>query len=290
MNEASRWRLAIAQRVASAYTTNPKVRAVLVGGSVARGWADPYSDLEMGLFWDPLPTPAELTAAREQSRGTEGKLAAFDAERQDVWPEEYAVGGLPLDLRHMLVARMGEVLTAVQDQGDLSMERQMIIAAVQHGVPLQGAPLIESWQARAALYPDSLARAMIARHASLPAWSYVPMLVERGDLPLVYTAFQQATWRVLGMLLGLNRLYHPGMKRVDRHVAALEVAPPDLSGRLKQMFRSEPLVGAHLMRELIEETFALVELHAPEVDIREARQQFRYERPVLHTAPDALMA
>lgn len=290
MNEASRWRLAVAHTVASAYTTNPKVRAVLVGGSVARGWADQYSDLEMGFFWDPLPTPAELTAAREQSRGTQGELAVFDAEGQDVWPEEYAVGGLQLDLRHMLVARMGEVLTAVQDQGDLSMERQQIIGAVQHGVPLQGASLIESWRARAALYPDSLARAMIIRHVSLPPWCFVPMLLERDDLPLVYTAFQQATWRILGMLLGLNRVYHPGLKWVDRHVAALKVAPPDLAARFKQMFRSEPLVGAHLMRELIEETFALVEQHAPEVDISEAKQQFRFERPVLHTAPDAITA
>jgi hypothetical protein len=49
-------------------------------------------------------------------------------------------------------------------------------------------------------------------------------------------------------------------------------------------------VGAHRMRELVEETFALVEQHAPEVDIIEARQQSRYERLALHTAPDARMA
>jgi hypothetical protein len=92
------------------------------------------------------------------------------------------------------------------------------------------------------------------------------------------------------MLLGLNRRYHPGLKWMDRHGAALPVAPPDLSARFKQMFRSEPLVGAHRMRELVEETFALVEQHAPEVDIREARRQFRFERPMLHAAPDARMS
>src|SRR5215212_6879129 len=99
MNKASRWRLAIAHTVASAYTPNSKVRAVIVGGSVARGWADQYSDLEMGLFWDPLPTTIELTAARERCRGTLLELAPFDAGGQDVWSEEYDVGGLKLDLR-----------------------------------------------------------------------------------------------------------------------------------------------------------------------------------------------
>jgi len=42
MNEMSQWRQAIARRLASIYTLNPRIAAVLVGGSTARGHADRY--------------------------------------------------------------------------------------------------------------------------------------------------------------------------------------------------------------------------------------------------------
>ena len=44
MNEMSQWRQAIARRLASIYALNPRIAAVLVGGSTARGHADRYSD------------------------------------------------------------------------------------------------------------------------------------------------------------------------------------------------------------------------------------------------------
>jgi hypothetical protein len=40
--------LALAQYIAPVYADNPKVRVVMVGGSVSRGCADQYSDLEKG--------------------------------------------------------------------------------------------------------------------------------------------------------------------------------------------------------------------------------------------------
>ena len=48
--EVSKGGLALAQHIAPVYGDNPKVRVVMVGGSVARGCADQYSDLEIGVF------------------------------------------------------------------------------------------------------------------------------------------------------------------------------------------------------------------------------------------------
>jgi Domain of unknown function (DUF4037) len=285
MSEASVWRLAMARRIAPVYTANPKVGAVIVGGSVARGYADPYSDVEMGVFWEELPTAEELCAAMEQSRGTTWELDPYDADQEDVWYEEYGVDGLKVDLRHMPVSRMSTLLADVLEHGDRSEERQQIISAMQHGVALHGASQIESWQARAADYPESLARAMVRKHLSLPAWWSVPMLAERGDLPLVYGAFKEATERIFGALLGLNRVYHPGLKWLDRTLATLPIAPPDLAARLKQVFRTEPRAGARQMQEMVEDTFTLVEQQMPDVEIPEMRRTFRSCRPILAAPP-----
>jgi predicted nucleotidyltransferase len=184
MNEASRWRLAMARAIAPVYTTDPRVRTVIVAGSVARGFADAFSDVEIGLFWEELPTPGELRAAMERARGTDWELDPYDPH-EDVWYEEYVAGGLKIDLRHMAVARMEEALAAVVDEGDLSRsERQQILFAVQHSVPLHGALSIETWRAKAARYPDRLAHAMVDQHVAFPPWWSVSMYAERGDLPM----------------------------------------------------------------------------------------------------------
>src|SRR5436190_9020012 len=51
--------LALAQHIAPVYFDNPKVRVVMVGGSVSRGCADQYSDLEIGVFWAESPSDDE---------------------------------------------------------------------------------------------------------------------------------------------------------------------------------------------------------------------------------------
>ena len=284
MNNASRWQLEMARKVSTVYTANAKVRAIIVAGSVACGYADAYSDVEIGVFWDDFPALAEFHAAMEQSGGDLWELDPYDAG-DDVWYEEYGVAGLKIDLRHMTAARMDELLTAVIDTGDLSQRRQEIIVAVQHGVVLHGAALIESWRERAAQYPNSLARAMVGHHLSFHPWWCGPMLAERDDLPDAYGAFIEATKGIVGTLLGLNRLYNPGMKWTDHTIATLPIAPPNLADRLKQAFRADPVAGAQELQQLIEEMFRLVEREMPDVDLTELRRTFHSRRPALHAAP-----
>lgn len=286
MNEASRWRLAMAHAIAPVYAPDPRVRAMIVAGSVGRGCADQYSDVETGVFWERLPEPGELQAAMERARGTDWELDPYDPDKDDVWYEEYVAGGLKIDLRHMAVTRMEAVLAAVVDEGDISKsDRQEIIFAVQHSVPLHGAPQIEEWRVRAARYPDRLARAMVLKHVAFPPWWSVLMYAERGDLPMLYGAFHQATRRILGVLLGLNRIYDPGMKWIDQTIAMLAVAPPELAARLAEAFRAEPRAGARQMQQLIEETFDRVEQEMPGLDIAGIRRDFRFCRPIMHAAP-----
>jgi predicted nucleotidyltransferase len=49
MQEESRWRYTLAQQVASHAHANPKVAAMVVEGSVAQGYADRSSDLDLAV-------------------------------------------------------------------------------------------------------------------------------------------------------------------------------------------------------------------------------------------------
>ena len=71
----------------------------------------------------------------------------------------------------------------------------------------------------------------------------------------------------------------------------LQVTPPNLSPRFKQLFAIvsiDPLASVYLLRDLIEETFRLVETHLGEVDTQAARERFRGQRRAWEQAPGGL--
>ena len=53
---ASLARRDVAARVVRPYAANPKVAAVVLGGSAAHGHADRFSDVEIGVFWREPPS------------------------------------------------------------------------------------------------------------------------------------------------------------------------------------------------------------------------------------------
>ncbi|AZV57400.1 nucleotidyltransferase domain-containing protein [Clostridium sp. AWRP] len=50
-----KWRIELAKQICEKVKIIEGVKAIVIGGSVARGYADEYSDLEIPIFWDKLP-------------------------------------------------------------------------------------------------------------------------------------------------------------------------------------------------------------------------------------------
>ena len=57
MNTHARWRREFAQRLSTHLQQFAEIQAIAVLGSVARGYSDAYSDLELLLVWNELPSP-----------------------------------------------------------------------------------------------------------------------------------------------------------------------------------------------------------------------------------------
>ncbi|HEX2993250.1 MAG TPA: hypothetical protein VHP14_00405, partial [Anaerolineales bacterium] len=51
-------RIDFAQQLANPLLTFDGIQAIVIAGSVARGYADEYSDLEIPIFWETLPDDA----------------------------------------------------------------------------------------------------------------------------------------------------------------------------------------------------------------------------------------
>jgi hypothetical protein len=274
MNEASRWRYALAQKVAPVYTENASVQLVEIGGSVARGWADRYSDIELGVFWREAPTEEERRTCIERAGGVLKEVWPYHPDKQ-VWSELYSIDGVDFDVSHMTSESMEQILVDVLEHHDPSILKQYVISAIVHALALIGAPLLAQWQGKAQTYPEELARAAIRANLGFsPAWIR-EVSAARQDLLQLYESYSFAQKRIMTLLFALNRLYHPGFKWIDRRIEALSLAPPALSLRFKQAWNSEPVTGTQLLHALIEETFTLIDVHMPEVDTRQARAMFR---------------
>lgn len=271
--EANAWRQTLAQQIAPVYGADLGVQAVLLFGSSARGYADRYSDVEIAVFWTEPPTEEQMKQAAHAAQGTGWRFSPYD-EKVQAWADEYLVRGVKIDTGHWTVGTIEAILENVLRRDDVSLPKQNTLSMLRHGVPLYGKPLLTEWSDRTADYPENLARVMVQNHLQFGPFSSHEMLAERDEVPLLYENFCHMERKILAMLMGLNRIYYPGFKWTRYLTDEMTLAPPLLFPRLTRVFRTDPVPGAREMRQLIEETFALVETHMPEIDVTSARKRF----------------
>jgi len=284
MNEASRWRLAIAQKVAPVIAANPRVQAIMVAGSTSRGCADRYSDIEIAVFWSSPPSDEDRMAPIVPAGGIFWELDPYD-EKHTTWMEEWGIGGLKIDMRNRTVAGMERILSDVIDHYDISSFKQEAISAIQYAIPLYNAPLSERWKEKLVHYPGELGRAMVQENLLFYEWCWwMESLMFRGDVPLFYNELSEATFQALRMLIGLNGIYHPGKKWMDRLIDEMRIVPANLAARIKAAFLIEPRFAVEEIENLVLEVYGLVDTHMPEVSTAEARrllvrQRAQFEQP-----------
>lgn len=264
--------LNLAEYITPAYTRDPNVEAVLIAGSVAVGRADRYSDLEIDVFYRQPPSDNDRLEAIGRAGGE--LIELFPYENQE-WSEVYTVYETKIELSGFLAATVDQWLSDVVDGYDTSVDKQALIAAVQSGIPVKGKETIEHWRTRAAVYPDRLAEEMVREHLVFERFGQVAhMLAYRDDLLMLHDVLCEAQRNVLGILLGLNRLYlaHPHYKWMEALTKEMTLAPADLLARLKAVFGDEPTQAVRVMRGLIEEVFTLVEENMPALDISDQKR------------------
>lgn len=259
--------------------------AVLLGGSTGRDEADKYSDIEVGVFWSRAPTDDERVSAIERAGGDLHRLWPF-AEVDRAWFDDWFIGrrdgvaksGVLVEPVHMTVADAQTAVEDVVERFDPQIEKQVLLAALCEGVPLAGEQLLLRLRDAAQPYPDSLARAVVERHAQIDHFWRFPMFRERGNPMHEARATFDVHERVLNALLAVNRVYWYGFKSLESVQRRLPIAPAGLLGRIRRAYQVESVERESLLAALVEETYDLVERHVPGADVVRLRAIFRYRR------------
>ncbi len=264
MNPATKWRFDLAKKIAYAYSNNPKTEVVMVAGSVGRGTADEFSDIEIDVYYSAAPTEEERVSS---VRSCGAELKCLDEDDIE-WEEQMEFSGFPAHTSTFLVSTMEDFLDRVINRCDPDEDAQLRLYSVQHSVPVAGQSLAFDWKSRADAYPDGLTLVMLERNLDFGRlFSNVDMLLARGDILGLYDAIVDAEKRLVRAMLGLNRIYLPvpePIKRLDEIVDEMDLKPPDFAHRLKRILLDAPDQGLKALEELILEVDSLAALHREE--------------------------
>ena len=278
-SEASHFLLTLARRNAQVYAAYPSVRAILVTGSVAEGVSDFYSDLDMILYYEKLPTEEELIAASQQNQG-EGRRILASGEEELL--EAYQVQGVECQFAHATIRTWERDMATVLEDLDVTTPLQKALSGTLIAVPLYGEALIRSWQIRISAYPEALAQAMVSHYLDFfPLWAIQKRIVTRDATIWLHQLLVETAYNMLGVLAGLNHCYYSSFqfKRTRHFIEHLAIVPIDFADRLEAVFHADVASAIAQVESLVREVVAMVEQHMPQIDTTSVRQRLeRQER------------
>lgn len=266
-------RRALAERVTAAIVPATGPAAVLLVGSAAEGNADHLSDIDLIALYDRLPEP-EAFRAVVTGLGATPRLRIGEEPGRG-FSDSYVLDGVELQTGGSTVSSVEERVEAVRSGADPGEPSTKVLLGLLHGVALHGSDRVEALRERAG-YPDALQRAVVERGlAMFPYWLAREQLAARDAMLFEVQSLLDGAFAILSMVSALNRVYFTSFqyKRMHEHVAAMEVAPPDLARRVESLFGPDRDAAAAELRALYGEVVALVEDRLPDVDTTAARRR-----------------
>ncbi len=297
----SRWRMGIAVSVAESYIGQTEARVIFVGGSTARGHADGYSDIELGMFWDADPTVEERRRAIANIREADPQfiyVSDFDPA-EEYWYDAFYIGtdvsgrrasGVSVEICHYRVEIFERVLDEVVSKFDPDDLKQNLLSGVQTGIPFHGEEQMRTWQEKMRVYPEGLAEAVVKKNAQIENFRVWRSWIERNEnLLLLHQALVEVGTKLLRIILALNRKYFYGLNWSFCDVEEFEVQPKRFIDRLRNVFRIDPESAVSEISALVLETYDLVEEMMPEMKLAWYRSVFLFRRTKWEVAPRTVL-
>ena len=282
MNAHVEWRLGVAWQIAERLQDHEGIRAIVVGGSVARGYADVYSDLEMPLFWDDLPSD-EVRKAIVADLGAEF-LYGYDGPSNE---DQLLIDGFQVDFWQCSVAYEETVFEDVLKRFDTDLGSSNFMDTVRACIPLRGEALIARWKEMAQCYPDELTVKNIAESLGRLDRGHLEVHSQRQNPTMVYGVIGELQKQVFFILLALNREYFPSHKWMYRSLAKMRLKPAGIARRFREAYTCPQAEAIRETLSVVGETLALVEEHCPQIDTSVVKKRLFVPRRV-YEAPMVL--
>ncbi|MEX2236895.1 MAG: DUF4037 domain-containing protein [Dehalococcoidia bacterium] len=233
---------------------------IFLAGSVSRGWADEFSDLELNFIADPIPTEEERNAWLG-SIGADPIIPDSDWEPHGSQWVIFCYDGVWVEAGWHEPSQLLEAIEQIlAGKGD----PDRLAGALAYCIPLRPGPSLKQLRRRLSVYPKELRAASIQRE--LRGWRFPHYLagrramVERNDSLQLAVLLLQDCKSVLRVLFALNHRWEPNFKWLSHIEDQLAIKPANLAERLESVLvGEEPHARVTAMLALVRDTLALVE-------------------------------
>lgn len=281
MADANQWRIELARKFSEAYHGLPSVAAVAIVGSVSYEMADPFSDLDLRVFWRTFPLEAEQKELREKT----SKMGCYESEFQqnrNSFDEVFFFGGdaesgFQIDIKNGYATPVEEAI------GDSNVERHIgVLEVIKHAIPVVGIDTFRAWQSQIRPYPQSLIQKRVQSHLKVGPWWLWEQFVTEGETLLATRAFRRVLERALVALAWLNQSCIRHAEYAKHTAVSLDrmvLKPENCWVRMQQVFQNDSRSGLDELRKLVEEIYQIVQEHLPEVDVAMLQEVVFGNRP-----------
>ena len=216
-----KWRIELGKQICEKLKMIEGIKAVVIGGSVARGFADEYSDLEIILFWDNLPN--------EKIR----KLIVKELNAEYFYPYNYEanednviVNGFRIDIWYLTIKDEEDAIKGViiDLKTDFSISNAM--DTIRTCIPLYGEEIVSYWKLRAKEYPTELAIKNIKESLQSIDITQAEIYIQRQNSTLLYELIVNLHKNLFLILLALNKQYFPTFKWMYKALETFKIIPP----------------------------------------------------------------
>ena len=181
----------LAEKVLSEYAKCPSAIAGYVFGSVGNGFADEFSDLEIGIIWESVPTEIVLRNIAESVGGISWRYDGFHEQKLS-YGDQYTIDGLPVEPAHVAIEVIDRVIREVTEDYDVSMngwmyDRQATLATIQRAKVSFGQEIVNEIRSRIRKYPKRLSIKMVESNLNVGNLQNLQMLAARRETHPCYS-------------------------------------------------------------------------------------------------------
>lgn len=278
------WRVDFASALFEMLSFKTDVDAFFIGGSVARGFADEFSDLELCCVWPHPPTNDQRRSIIKKWAG----ISHYDfderaAEEPYNHADTFEVRGLQVDLWHLSRKTEDDIIHSVVDLHNTKQSSLNSCETIQSCVPLfDPNQVIGKWKEKLSAYPDKLAIKVITENLDFLQSGNLEMHLAREDYTSAFSIVAGLQKRIYNILLALNKMYFPSYKRMSHYLAKMDLAPSNVTERFRTQLTSNPILNDDLV-SLQNETLDLIKSRFPQISTENARLAVNDKRRVWKT-------
>ena len=272
MNEISKQRIEEAKKNIGLFT-ELDIKAAVVTGSVAKGYADENSDIDTVILLNKNLTQSEFDKIISDAKLSGGDL--YHGSPEEGSAVYYYIDGVRCDFGFGYFSETETLINEMLEKPDMDLMKHLQLSGLIDSYILKDTnwlkPLIIKAEDN---YPIELQIMMVNYFKKFhPEWAIEKMTVGRGDILYYYDSLVEITGNIIGVLCGLNKFYHPGkLKGVEYTIEKMKIKPHDFIKRYNNILITEKYEALKELFNLVRETFDLIDEHLPDVSTTRSRE------------------